>query len=329
MLETPNNDNAWLAALAQAADLPWKGEAAAKVEAVSITDGLDIPPELENVANELQQAVNRGETTAGAARASLVKLVEVKRTEEAKANDIESARDARRAALDNLHRNLYATDATYRAETDAITTEADQRIEKSDQRQREADDLAAEHGITTPHDAAVTDARAKYEEARKNGDMVAARAAEVELHQLQEEQAKERERQLRAMGLDADADRMGEIGVAAHDDFAAAMGDYDKQANALREALRRKVAMGLMSPEELAKWEETLTQEREQLLHDGSVEKATKMQGVREDQLTELNQPPTQALRLEVAEAYIADDRSPTASPNVAQPGKVQAVQDF
>lgn len=316
-------DSNMLAALAQAGDLPWDGSV------VNIADGLDIPPELEGIAKALQQDVNERKTSPEAARASLIKLVDIKRTEELKANDIESARDARRAALDNLHRNLYASDATYRAETDAITKEADQRMEKSDQRQREADDLAAEHGITTPHDDAVTDARAKYEEARKNGDMVAARAAEVELHQLQEEQAKERERQLRAMGLDADADRMGEIGVAARDDFTAAMGDYDKQTDALREALRRKVAMGLMSPEELAKWEDDLKKEREDLLRDGNADKAADTKDFRKDQLTELNQPSTQSLRLEVAEAYIADDRSPTASPSVAQPGKVQAVQDF
>ena len=120
-------------------------------------DLTDVPDALHSKAAELQEQINRAPiwerpVVAQRARSELAVLVEEHRTKEAAELAEAKAHASHKSDIARHHRELYATDAQYRATTDAVMGESETRSGEFKDRQEQLQGIAQKHGITTPHD---------------------------------------------------------------------------------------------------------------------------------------------------------------------------------
>lgn len=228
---------------------------------ISVTVDIEVPPELAGRAQELQDRVNRSADKAGAvqqARQELIGLVDAHNRKEAAELAEIKAEASHKAEIAAHHRELYANDHEYQAATDANVNAADGLLSTFDKQQAQLLHLGRQHGITTPLDGAVAEARNAYDDAIRRGEHVAAMQALADMHALAQKQADEYARRLRDAGHHDAAGQASGIGTALGDGFGAAMDILDRQMADYLVAYRRY----------LAKDKDGLTPEDEQLLQD-------------------------------------------------------------
>lgn len=147
--------------------------------------------------------------------------------------------EAHAAHLAAMHDTFYATDSVYRAQTDAITADAQALLLKSDEKQKELDTLADAYGVTTDVDDDVKRLRQQLA-ATKNP--IEARRIQTELAQAQVEQNKARGDILEQRGETQGAAKFRKEDKPLEGAFGKAMELLQEQRTVFLQAQERSMA---------------------------------------------------------------------------------------
>lgn len=152
---------------------------------------------------------------------------------------IDHEAEKRAAKIKAMHDTFYATDAVYRAQTDAITADAKALLDTSDKKQEKLDALAEEYGVTTDVDGDVKRLRQQLA-AAKNPDE--ALRIHAELAQAQVEQNKARGDILEQRGETQGAAKFRKEDKPLEGAFGKAMELLQEQRTVFLQAQERSMA---------------------------------------------------------------------------------------
>lgn len=209
----------------------------------------------------------------------------------------DAARSAQRS-LSAAHYRLYASDAIYRTQMDALATEANNDRKEADDRDRNIDAMLRDHGIATGVDDELEEQRRRRAVAEQRGDTIETLRLDVTINQLRERQLAEAHEQAEEQGKTELVEALGQEQPQRKRETEAAARRQETAMHRLLEARERELKREGLSGGALA---EAMAAEKEQV------------EVVRDDAMTETEEAPRNAVKGKEARPDQKDGQPPAS----------------
>lgn len=196
-------------------------------QVLNATSDPDLRGELRELIEKISQA------------SSLSALKDVLQDVSKKVAEARGSADDKVVDISAMHKELYASDAVYRAKVNEITAQATVLMEDAAKRREASDKIAVQYGITTNYDNEMSALTKDY--AGLDPQSEKARAIEIKMLEIERKQNDERIKELRAKGLAIEADKLEKQTPKIEDARKKAEELYRQQLEAFLEAYEQSL----------------------------------------------------------------------------------------